>query len=60
VEVPWTEESSRVDVGRTAADVVIRREGEEYAEVEDMMCVRGTVSYGTGKNRLESGNKLLL
>ena len=30
------EESSRVDVGRTVAEVESEGEGEEYAEVEDM------------------------
>jgi hypothetical protein len=46
-----TEESSRVDVGRTVAeeDGDSAGEGEEYAEVDDMMSVRGIVSYGIGK-----------
>jgi hypothetical protein len=46
-----TEESSRVDVGRTVAeeDGDSAGEGEEYAEVDDMMSVRGIVSYGIGR-----------
>lgn len=43
------EESSRVDVGRTVADDDSEGEGEEKAEVEDMMCVRGVVSCETGR-----------
>lgn len=43
-------DSSRVDVGRTAADEDDSEgEGEEQAEVEDMRCVRGIVPYGTGR-----------
>lgn len=42
-------DSSRVDVGRTAVDDDSAGEGEEQAEVEDMVCVRGIVSYGTGR-----------
>jgi hypothetical protein len=43
------EESSRVDVGRTVADDDSEGEGEEKAEVEDMICVRGIVSCETGR-----------
>jgi len=43
-------DSSRVDVGRTAAgEDDSEGEGEEQAEVEDMKCVRGIVSYGIGR-----------
>ena len=45
-------DSSRVDVGRTVAEEGdAGGEGEELAEAEseDMMCVRGTVSYELGE-----------
>lgn len=51
-------DSSRVDVGRTVADEDDSGEGEEYAEVEDMKCLRGIV--WDWESRLESGTKLLL
>jgi hypothetical protein len=35
-------------------------EGEEQAELEDMMCVRGIVSSGTGKADWSEENELLL
>jgi len=51
-------DSSRVDVGRTVADEEDSAgEGEEYAEVEDMKCVRVVWDW---ENRLGSRNKLLL
>lgn len=36
-------------MGRTVADVDSEGEGEEYAEVEDMECVRGIVSCVSGR-----------
>jgi len=51
------EESSRVEVGRTAADGdgESAGEGEEYDEVEDMMCVGVIRIVMDWEDRLESG-----
>lgn len=57
-----TEESSRVEVGRTAADGdgESAGEGEEYDEVEDMGCVGVIRIVMDWEDRLESGRELLL
>jgi len=56
-----TEESSRVEVGRTAADGdgEPAGEGEEYEE-EDMGCVGVIRIVMDWEDRLESGKELLL